>query len=121
VVYYQVPSRRIRRIPYLTKSTDPQSFQFHNGSKIPPCGKPLSSITRKFGTANRFSDHRRFFESRSAGSEPMAVTPREGRVEERDITAHLRGLVDGCFEEGQYEAGLTILDQLRSPNYRPAA
>lgn len=42
------------------------------------------------------------------------------RVQERDLTAQLRGLVDGCFEEGQYDAGLAALDQLRSSNYRPA-
>jgi hypothetical protein len=32
----------------------------------------------------------------------------------------LRGLVDVCFEEGQYDAGLAALDQLRSPLYRPS-
>jgi hypothetical protein len=42
------------------------------------------------------------------------------RVHERDLTANLRGLVDGCFEECQYEAGLAALDQLREATYKPA-
>ncbi|KAI0930290.1 hypothetical protein AcV5_007047 [Taiwanofungus camphoratus] len=40
---------------------------------------------------------------------------------ERDMTIHQRGLVDTCFEEGQYESGIAVLDQLRSPKYRPFA
>ncbi|PCH43766.1 hypothetical protein WOLCODRAFT_144682 [Wolfiporia cocos MD-104 SS10] len=48
--------------------------------------------------------------------------PYAGHVEaEREMTRNQRGLVDDCFEEGQYEAGLAVLDQLRSPNYRPYA
>lgn len=50
----------------------------------------------------------------------MATTVDKRRVLERDLTPHLRGLVDGCFEEGQYDAGLAALDQLRSSTYRPA-
>ncbi|KAL6310346.1 hypothetical protein BKA93DRAFT_721882 [Sparassis latifolia] len=30
-----------------------------------------------------------------------------------------RGMVDTCFEEGQYESGIALLDQLRSPRHRP--
>lgn len=29
-------------------------------------------------------------------------------------------LVDSCFEEGQYEAAISMLEQLRSPNYKPS-
>ncbi|KAF9244949.1 hypothetical protein BU15DRAFT_41638 [Melanogaster broomeanus] len=39
----------------------------------------------------------------------------------REMTRNQRGLVDTCFEEGQYESGITILDQLRSISFRPAA
>ncbi|CCM01476.1 uncharacterized protein FIBRA_03530 [Fibroporia radiculosa] len=38
---------------------------------------------------------------------------------ERVMPAYQRGLVDNCFEEGQYEAGIMVLDQLRSARYRP--
>lgn len=46
----------------------------------------------------------------------MATT----RVHERDLTAYLRGSVDACFEENQYEAGLATLDQIREAIYKPA-
>lgn len=39
---------------------------------------------------------------------------------EAEMTRNQCGLADTCFEEGQYDAGLTVLDQLRSPNYKPA-
>lgn len=41
------------------------------------------------------------------------------RVGERRVTKQLAGLVDGGFEEGQYEAALASLDQIRSPEYSP--
>ena len=41
------------------------------------------------------------------------------RVAERKVTKQLAGLVDGGFEEGQYEAALASLDQIRSPEYSP--
>ena len=41
------------------------------------------------------------------------------RVSERKVTKQLVGLVDGGFEEGQYEAALASLDQIRSPEYSP--
>ena len=41
------------------------------------------------------------------------------RVGERKVTKQLAGLVDGGFEEGQYEAALASLDQIRSPEYSP--
>ncbi|EPQ57527.1 hypothetical protein GLOTRDRAFT_58955 [Gloeophyllum trabeum ATCC 11539] len=40
--------------------------------------------------------------------------------DERDMTKNQRALVDACFEEGQYEAGISLLMQLRSPRYRPS-
>lgn len=30
-----------------------------------------------------------------------------------------RGLVDSCFEEGQYETAISTLDQLRSSEFNP--
>jgi hypothetical protein len=41
------------------------------------------------------------------------------RVGERKVTKQLAGLVDGGFEEGQYETALASLDQIRSPEYSP--
>ena len=49
-------------------------------------------------------------------SNPKAPQPRVG---ERKVTKQLAGLVDGGFEEGQYEAALASLDQIRSPEYSP--
>jgi pentatricopeptide repeat protein len=40
--------------------------------------------------------------------------------QEREMTKHQRGLVDTCFEEGHYESGISILDQLRSSQFRPS-
>ncbi|KAF8558031.1 hypothetical protein OG21DRAFT_1456488 [Imleria badia] len=39
--------------------------------------------------------------------------------EEREMTNHQRSLVNSCFEEGQYESGMAVLDQLRSSSFRP--
>lgn len=47
---------------------------------------------------------------------PKVPRPRAG---ERKVTKQLTGLVDGGFEEGQYEAALASLDQIRSPEYSP--
>ena len=49
-------------------------------------------------------------------SNPKVPQPRVG---ERKVTKQLAGLVDGGFEEGQYEAALASLDQIRSPEYSP--
>jgi pentatricopeptide repeat protein len=38
----------------------------------------------------------------------------------RDMDKYMRGMVDTCFEEGQYEAGIATLDQLRASGYAPA-
>ncbi|OBZ68031.1 hypothetical protein A0H81_11711 [Grifola frondosa] len=38
---------------------------------------------------------------------------------EREMTIHQRNLVDTCFEEGQYESGISVLDQLRAQKYKP--
>jgi hypothetical protein len=50
----------------------------------------------------------------SAGS-PLATGNQE-----REMTRHQRGLVDTCFEEGQYESGISVLEQLRSPQFKPS-
>jgi pentatricopeptide repeat protein len=39
---------------------------------------------------------------------------------EREMTKNERALVDTCFEEGQYEAGIMTLDQLRSAHFKPS-
>lgn len=36
-----------------------------------------------------------------------------------ELTSLQRGLVDNCFEEGQYETAIATLDQLRSPDFNP--
>ncbi|KAJ6594151.1 hypothetical protein B0H19DRAFT_918584 [Mycena capillaripes] len=43
-----------------------------------------------------------------------------GRVES-EMSQHQRNLVDLCLEEGQYEAAIDILAQLRSPQHKPSA
>ncbi|KAK0198903.1 hypothetical protein F5146DRAFT_1021405 [Armillaria mellea] len=40
-------------------------------------------------------------------------------VTEVEMNYSQAGLVDNCFEESQYEAGISVLDQLRSPRRRP--
>lgn len=35
------------------------------------------------------------------------------------MTRNQRGLVETCFEEGQYESGIAVLEQLRSENFKP--
>ncbi|KAL4074184.1 hypothetical protein J3A83DRAFT_4090750 [Scleroderma citrinum] len=39
--------------------------------------------------------------------------------EEREMTRNQRGLVDTCFEEGQYESGIAALELLRSTAFKP--
>ncbi|KIK67181.1 hypothetical protein GYMLUDRAFT_156189 [Collybiopsis luxurians FD-317 M1] len=36
------------------------------------------------------------------------------------MNLHQRGLVDACFEEGQYDEGIALLSQLRSQNVMPS-
>ncbi|KAI0706817.1 hypothetical protein C8T65DRAFT_651560 [Cerioporus squamosus] len=38
---------------------------------------------------------------------------------ERELTVHQRNLVDTCFEEGQYESAIAVLDEIRSRKYKP--
>ncbi|KAJ7079105.1 hypothetical protein B0H15DRAFT_788279 [Mycena belliarum] len=40
---------------------------------------------------------------------------------ESEMSQHQRNLVDLCLEEGQYEAAIDILAQLRSPNHKPSS
>ncbi|KAI5123670.1 hypothetical protein M0805_001699 [Coniferiporia weirii] len=39
---------------------------------------------------------------------------------EGEMNRHQRGMVDGCFEEGHYQQGISYLDQLRMQNLRPS-
>ncbi|KAJ7594012.1 hypothetical protein C8J56DRAFT_925766 [Mycena floridula] len=39
----------------------------------------------------------------------------------REMSRHQLGLADVCFEEGQYDSGIAVLDQLRSPDLNPSA
>lgn len=38
---------------------------------------------------------------------------------EREMNRHERGLVDTCFEEGQYEQGIASMDKLRVSHVKP--
>ncbi|EJF65301.1 hypothetical protein DICSQDRAFT_166348 [Dichomitus squalens LYAD-421 SS1] len=38
---------------------------------------------------------------------------------ERDLTVHERSLADNCFDEGQYEAAIAALDEIRSRKSKP--
>jgi hypothetical protein len=38
---------------------------------------------------------------------------------EREMSIHLRGLVDTVLEEGNLDSAITLLDRLRSPAYKP--
>ena len=38
---------------------------------------------------------------------------------EREMNIQQRRLVENCFEEGHYEAGISVLDQMRSPLIKP--
>ncbi|KAH7929887.1 hypothetical protein BV22DRAFT_1116607 [Leucogyrophana mollusca] len=40
---------------------------------------------------------------------------------EKEMTLHQCGLVDTCFEEGQYESGIAVLEELRLAKYKPTA
>lgn len=40
-------------------------------------------------------------------------------TESADLGRHLRTLVEACFEEGQYESGLGLLEQLREQKIKP--
>ena len=46
------------------------------------------------------------------------IEHRDGTIE-REMSAHQRGLVDTCLEEGQFESAIALMEQLRSPNYKP--
>ncbi|KAF5385121.1 hypothetical protein D9615_000897 [Tricholomella constricta] len=44
---------------------------------------------------------------------------RDGAVE-RELSNHQRGIVDTCFEEGQFESAIALMEQLRTSNAKPA-
>jgi pentatricopeptide repeat protein len=39
---------------------------------------------------------------------------------ERELPLIQKGVVDSCFEEGQYEYGIDVLDKLRTQGYKPS-
>jgi hypothetical protein len=39
---------------------------------------------------------------------------------ERELTTRQAALVDSAFEEGQYESGISMLEQLCSPTEHPS-
>lgn len=47
---------------------------------------------------------------------PPAIT---APVVERELTVNQRNLVDTCFEEGNYDAAISLMDKLRHPGYKP--
>lgn len=50
----------------------------------------------------------------------MASSPSSHpNLQERDMTRNQRGLVETCFEEGQYESGIAVFEQLRSEKFKP--
>ena len=38
---------------------------------------------------------------------------------EREMTNYQRNLVDTCFEEGNYDSAISLLDNLRHPSVMP--
>ncbi|KAH8101795.1 hypothetical protein BXZ70DRAFT_1007040 [Cristinia sonorae] len=49
----------------------------------------------------------------------LSVTAGPSRNAEQEMSASQRGLIDTCFEEGQYETGIYVLDSLRSSYRKP--
>lgn len=49
-----------------------------------------------------------------------APSSADGGDWEREMSRHQLELVDTCFEEGQYESGISVLEQLRSPQFKPS-
>lgn len=41
-------------------------------------------------------------------------------LKEKELTTRQAALVDSAFEEGQYESGITMLEQLCSPTDYPS-
>lgn len=49
----------------------------------------------------------------SAKSPPTTMA-----TEQRELNYYQRNLIDTCFEEGQFDSALDLLEQMRSPNTR---
>ena len=50
----------------------------------------------------------------------MAIqNPDATQAVEREMTNYQRNLVDTCFEEGNYDSAISILDKLRHPSTKP--
>lgn len=56
---------------------------------------------------------------RSSLTLAMVPTSSHRNPQEREMTRNQRGLVETCFEEGQYESGIAVLEQLRSEKFKP--
>ena len=50
----------------------------------------------------------------------MSSTKSSSQTQEWEMANHQRGLIDDIIEEGQYEAAIETLLQLRSPQYKPS-
>ena len=50
----------------------------------------------------------------------MITAMEPSRVEEREMSANQRGLIDTCFEEGHYETGIYVFDSLRNAETKPS-
>jgi hypothetical protein len=55
------------------------------------------------------------FSSHSPASPPQPLDQAE-----RELTTRQAALVDSAFEEGQYESGIAMLEQLCSPTEHPS-
>jgi hypothetical protein len=52
---------------------------------------------------------------------PLTLTTMSSpEVEERELTTRQAALIDSAFEEGQYESGIAMLEQLCSPTDHPS-
>jgi hypothetical protein len=61
--------------------------------------------------------------TRSLSSDPPASPPQTMSPPysgERELTTRQAALVDSAFEEGQYESGIEMLEQLCSPTEHPS-
>ncbi len=45
--------------------------------------------------------------------------PHDDHQQKWELSTLQRGLIDNCFEEGQYETAIATLDQLRSSEFNP--
>ena len=51
----------------------------------------------------------------------LTMTSYNSQSHEIPMNLHQRGIIDSCFEESQYDEGIALISQLKSPQVRPAA